>query len=181
MYATSMWRHSQSGGANCPARWRSSVWLAWSTVLILKRRPRRMKRSGGRRVESAAEALPGARTGFTCRRKPRCGSPANVACRLCGIEIDVDRSFRFVADEAAAATLDAESEEDLLVHTRSLDLASLIEDELLLALPLVPRHEGQCPQPLIAPPDPVAAAIAAAPPAKPFASLAGLKVRKTSS
>lgn len=115
----------------------------------------------------------------------RAETALRLTCQRClqavRYEIDVDRSFRFVADEAAAATLDAESEEDLLVHTRSLDLASLIEDELLLALPLVPRHEGQCPQPLIAPPDPVAAAIAAAPPVKPFASLAGLKVRKTSS
>ena len=114
----------------------------------------------------------------------RAETALRLTCQRClqavRYAIDVERSFRFVADEATAATLDAESEEDLLVQTRSLDLPSLIEDELLLALPLVPRHEGRCPQPLNAPPDPVAAAIAAAPPAKPFAALAGLKIRKTS-
>jgi len=34
-----------------------------------------------------------------------------------------------------------------LALTRALDLIGLIEDELLLALPLVPRHDV-CPQPL---------------------------------
>lgn len=60
-------------------------------------------------------------------------------------------SYRFVADEAAAAEGDIDAEEDLLPTTRSLDLASLLEDELLMALPIVPRHEGPCPQPLVAP------------------------------
>ncbi len=38
---------------------------------------------------------------------------------------------------------------------RSFDLVELIEDELLLALPLVPRHE-MCTQPLESAADPVA-------------------------
>lgn len=111
-------------------------------------------------------------------------APLRLTCQRClqavACELEVDSSFRFVADEATAAALDVDSEEDLLVHSRSFDLSSLIEDELVLALPLVPRHAGECPEPLTAPPDPVAAAIEAMPPAKPFASLAGLKVRKTS-
>ena len=57
------------------------------------------------------------------------------------------RSFLFVAGEETAAQLDADSEDDVLALTRSLDLQELVEDELLLALPLVPRHE-LCPQPL---------------------------------
>jgi uncharacterized protein len=35
----------------------------------------------------------------------------------------------------------------VLALSKNLDLRELIEDELLLALPLVPRHED-CPQPL---------------------------------
>jgi uncharacterized protein len=47
----------------------------------------------------------------------------------------------------AAAELDADHEDDVLALNRSLDLRSLVEDELLLALPLVPRHDV-CPEPL---------------------------------
>ena len=61
--------------------------------------------------------------------------------------LDVARSFLFVHGEDAAAQLDADSEDDVLALTRALDLHELIEDELLLALPLVPRH-GVCPEPL---------------------------------
>jgi uncharacterized protein len=59
----------------------------------------------------------------------------------------LDRPFQFVADEAAAAELDAEAEHDVLVLARELNLHQLLEDELLLALPLVPRH-ASCPEPL---------------------------------
>ncbi len=54
----------------------------------------------------------------------------------------------FVAGgEEAAAALDAESDDDVLALESSLDLHALVEDELLLALPLVPRHD-ECPEPL---------------------------------
>lgn len=73
----------------------------------------------------------------------RCLAPMPLA-------IDIDRAFRFVADEDAAAQLDAEDEEnDVLVTSRAYDLHGLLEDELLLALPIVPRHEV-CPTPLVA-------------------------------
>ena len=62
--------------------------------------------------------------------------------------LQVDRWFRFVADEATAAAEDERCEEDLLVASGArFDLRGLIEDELLLAAPLVPRHE-RCPVPL---------------------------------
>lgn len=61
--------------------------------------------------------------------------------------IAVDRWFRFVPDEATAEAEDDESEEDLLVWTPRFNLLDLIEDELLLALPLVPMHEV-CPESL---------------------------------
>jgi uncharacterized protein len=71
---------------------------------------------------------------LTCQR---CLGPADV-------EVSVDRWFRFVATEAIAEALDDDAEEDLLVTSRQFNLAGLIEDELLLGLPLVPRHD-QCP------------------------------------
>lgn len=64
-------------------------------------------------------------------------------------QLDVSRWFQFVGSEDEAASLDAEAEEDVLALTRHLDARELIEDELLLALPLVPRHES-CPEPLSA-------------------------------
>ena len=71
-----------------------------------------------------------------------------LTCQICLEAVDtllaIDRSFRFVASEAQAAELDEESEEDVLVSNRQFDLVELIEDELLLALPLVPRHD-ECP------------------------------------
>ena len=70
----------------------------------------------------------------------RCLSPMDV-------DVVVDRRFRFVAGEAAAAELDADSEDDVLALTRDLDLQELVEDELLLALPIVPMH-ASCPEPL---------------------------------
>jgi len=58
--------------------------------------------------------------------------------------LEVDRSFRFVSDEATAAAEDDESEEDVLAMSRAFDLRELLEDELLMELPLVPRHDT-CP------------------------------------
>ncbi len=59
--------------------------------------------------------------------------------------VDIDRHFVFMPDEDTAAALDDASDDDLLALEDHLDLYGLIEDELLLALPLVPRHE-QCPE-----------------------------------
>ena len=94
----------------------------------------------------------------------RCLQPVEAA-------LDIDRWFQFVADEEAAAKMDADSEDDVLVLTRALDLYGLVEDELLLALPLVPRHDA-CPAPLLQLSEPLAE-----PPDKPnpFAALAALK------
>ena len=74
-----------------------------------------------------------------------------LSCQRClqpvAVPLTVDRWFRFVRDEDLAAELDADSEDDVLALGGRLDLLDLVEDELLLELPLVPRHE-QCPQPL---------------------------------
>ena len=57
------------------------------------------------------------------------------------LPLEVERSYRFVADEAAAEAQDDESEEDVLAISREFNLLALIEDELLMALPLVPMHD----------------------------------------
>lgn len=84
----------------------------------------------------------------------------------------LDRWLRFVESEAQAAELDAELDDDVLALPRWLDLVELIEDELLLALPLVPRH-AVCPAPLPVP-GPDEAALDEKQP-HPFAALAALK------
>ena len=74
-----------------------------------------------------------------------------LVCQRCLRPVDlpvaVERSFRFVADEATAAAQDDEAEEDLLALSRSFDLPELVEDELLMELPVAPRHEA-CPEPV---------------------------------
>lgn len=61
------------------------------------------------------------------------------------VPVQIEREFRFVESEAIAEQQDDESEVDLLAISREFDLAALIEDEVLLDLPLVPRHLT-CPQ-----------------------------------
>jgi uncharacterized protein len=62
------------------------------------------------------------------------------------ITLVVDQPFRFVADEEAVAEQDDEAVEDLLVLGADLNLLELIEDELVLAMPLIAHHEV-CPTP----------------------------------
>ncbi len=86
--------------------------------------------------------------------------------------LQVQRRFRFVRHEDEAARLDEESEDDVLALPARLDLQALLEDELILALPIVPRH-GVCPDPL---PLPAADALdEEAPAPNPFAALAALR------
>ena len=92
----------------------------------------------------------------------RCLQPLSLA-------LTVDRPVRFVHGEDEAARLDDELEEDVLALEPRLDLIALLEDELILALPLVPRH-GSCPQPL-----PLPAAEPEEPAPNPFAALARLR------
>jgi uncharacterized protein len=62
--------------------------------------------------------------------------------------LTVDRLFRFVSTEQAAASEDDQAEEDVLVASTQFDAWTLIEDELILAMPLVPRHDScQSPSP----------------------------------
>ncbi|MNY58062.1 hypothetical protein D3C86_1943550 [compost metagenome] len=96
---------------------------------------------------------------------------------LAPIALDVERSFRFVADEATAEALDDESEEDLLALSKEFDLFELLEDELLMELPVVPLHDI-CPEavPLASSDDDFEQANSEKP--NPFAALAGLRISK---
>src|SRR5690606_12845544 len=104
-----------------------------------------------------------------------------MVCQRCLTPVDVplqvERSFRFVPDEATAETLDDEAEEDLLALSREFDLHELIEDEWLMALPVVPRHEV-CPEPvpMVSSDEDFDAASADKP--NPFAALAALRTGK---
>jgi uncharacterized protein len=71
-----------------------------------------------------------------------------LTCQRCLAPVDVpvavDRPFRFAPDEEMAAAQDGEADEDVLALSRSFDLVELVEDELLMELPIAPRHES-CP------------------------------------
>ena len=73
---------------------------------------------------------------------------ALLTCQRCmgtvATPLEVDQWYRFVATEEIAMVEDDESEEDLLVMEPLFDLLAVLEDELLMALPLVPMHE-ECP------------------------------------
>ena len=75
----------------------------------------------------------------------------SLVCQRCLGPVDeavaFERDFRFVASEELAEVEDEESEEDVLVLSKSFDLLELVEDELLMATPLVSKH-GVCPKPV---------------------------------
>ncbi|RZL88602.1 MAG: DUF177 domain-containing protein [Variovorax sp.] len=109
-----------------------------------------------------------ARVPLVCQR---CLAPVDV-------ELQVDRWFRFAPDEATAAAEDEESDEDVLVASREFDLHALIEDELLMEIPVTPRHE-LCPEPTqLSAVDPDFEAAEAARP-NPFAALESLRSPKS--
>jgi uncharacterized protein len=98
-----------------------------------------------------------------------------LTCQRClqpfSTPLQIHRTFRFVATEGEADALDADSEDDVLAPSAVFDLIGLIEDELLLAWPLVPRHD-RCSQPAQPADDEPAAAAE-----HPFAALAAWKSR----
>lgn len=104
-----------------------------------------------------------------------------LTCQRCMGSVDtpiaVDQWYRFVATEEIAMAEDDESEEDLLVMAPQFDLLAVLEDELLMALPLVPMHD-HCPvAPVLAVGD-LDLANAPAEKPNPFAVLAQLKKKR---
>jgi len=106
-----------------------------------------------------------------------------MVCQRCmgpvDVDLSIDQSFRFVANEAAAELEDEEAEEDILVISQEFNLHDLIEDEVLMALPVVPRHET-CPVDVKLEVVDAGFETALAEKLNPFAALASLKSGKSS-
>ena len=103
-----------------------------------------------------------------------------LTCQRClgeiEIPVQVRQVFRFAPDEETAAAQDDDAEEDVLAMSRSFDLIKLVEDELLMAIPVVPRH-GTCPE-AVRTRSADADFVDEPPAAHPFALLGNLKGRK---
>ena len=151
--ATSLERLAESGAVDAPAKdWPPVAWSLHGEI----RQPR------GGKAQTWLQVTAQAQVALTCQR---CLKPVEE-------HLDIDRWIRFVDTEAEAAELDADSDDDVLALPRHLDARELIEDELLLALPLVPRHEV-CPEPLAHADDEAEPQEEERP--NPFAKLAALK------
>lgn len=95
-------------------------------------------------------------------RCERCNEPLHFM-------LEREVPFRFVQDEQELNALPIEDDEvEEVVGSPAMDVLAWIEDEAILSLPLVPRHED-CAVPL------PAAEVAGAGRPNPFAALAGLK------
>jgi uncharacterized protein len=128
--------------------------------------------------QARAELRPGSGTDDDIWLHLTASTSIPLTCQRCMTTVDspleVDQWYRFVASEEIAMAEDDEAEEDLLVMEPQFDLLAVLEDELIMALPVVPMHEV-CP---VALPMQAGKADADAAPEKPnpFAVLAQLKV-----
>jgi uncharacterized protein len=73
----------------------------------------------------------------------------DLICQRClgemAYPVEVDRYFELVKDESAVPESDMDDDEiDYLVVDTKLDVAALLEQEILLSLPLALRHDGEC-------------------------------------
>lgn len=107
----------------------------WKTLQVQWRLAGRLQPRTGAADEVWVHVQAQAEVEMTCQR---CLTPAVLP-------LVVDRDILFVADEATAADLDDTLDDDVLVLAKDFDALALIEDELIMALPLVPRHEV-CPE-----------------------------------
>ena len=105
-----------------------------------------------------------------------------LTCQRCLAPVDsvvnVNRSFRFVASEEDAEQQDDDCEEDVLALTTEFKLSELIEDEILMELPLVPRHD-ECPSEVVMAAEDANFEVASAEKRNPFAVLAQLQDGKS--
>ncbi len=69
-----------------------------------------------------------------------------VICQRCLEEmlVELDLSFDYLISKVAINELDENDEMDWLEANIEMNLQELIEDELLLALPIAPTHENSC-------------------------------------
>lgn len=113
------------------------------------------------RLEASAQLI------LTCQR---CMHPLSL-------DLKVKRRFLVAPNEALANKLEdsAQDDYDVIAHDKQFDLLALIEDELLLALPIVPKHL-QCEPPVLAQAEPSQESTRQ----RPFAVLSKLKRSKES-
>lgn len=84
--------------------------------------------------------------GRPCARLHIAGN-LGLQCQRCSEPMDFrlarEARFRFVAseEELNALPIEADDEAEPIVGSHSLDIAAWVEDEAILSLPLVPRHE----------------------------------------
>ena len=94
-----------------------------------------------------------------------------LVCQRCLLSmrqpVAIVSHFRIAPDEAAAEALDDQDDYDVIVGTDAFDLDRLVEDEVILALPIAPRH-AVCP-------DGASLLALTERPPSPFAGLARLK------
>ena len=69
-----------------------------------------------------------------------------VICQRCLDEmlVDMDLSFDYLINNVAINELDENDEPDWLEANNEMNLQELIEDELLLAMPIAPTHDKNC-------------------------------------
>ncbi len=99
---------------------------------------------------------------MTCQR---CLQPSQQA-------VDDEVTLLLVDEEPELSAEELESAEEAYCSSHPVDVLELVEDQLILALPLVPMHD-RCPQPLPAGEAPSGSA--GSPGSSPFAVLAGLR------
>ncbi len=119
-----------------------------------------------------ARGRPAARLSFSAR--------VPLVCDRCGTVVDLPLTgagnYYFVRSEAELARIPVDdSEDEPLLGSSRFDLMELLEDELILALPISPKHED-CAQ-TVTLPEPEAAS-APVERLHPFASLASFKPRR---
>ena len=98
--------------------------------------------------QAVAELRPGLTGSTDVWLQLQASASVALTCQRClgafQTPLQVDQWYRFVASEDIAMAEDDEADEDLLVMAPQFDLLGLLEDELLMALPLVPMHD-ECP------------------------------------
>lgn len=97
-----------------------------------------------------------------------------LICQRCNVpfdfELDRKTRFRFVATEEELNSLPIENDEvDAIVGSRNMSIHDWVEDEAILSLPLVPRHD-ECSAPQKSDDDPSAVTVP-----NPFAVLLALR------
>ena len=71
-----------------------------------------------------------------------------MVCQRCleKMQVPIDLHFDYVVSAEESAALDESDEVDWVEQSDAMDIAALIEDELLIALPIAPVHASLCKQ-----------------------------------